>query len=110
MASYAWDRVLLCATGGAAFMVARSTDVTFGVSTDRTIAGWTVGGGLEYGFTNNYRLAWSTVMRLRRPGLLMVILGLFRYTERFRNLGVDAVRGGLAYRSDPIAVTIERFR
>ncbi len=57
-----FDRVLLYATGGAAFGTLKTTD-TFGhfggtivtTTSDTTSrTGWTVGGGLEYGFTNNW--------------------------------------------------------
>jgi outer membrane immunogenic protein len=63
---YAWDRLLIYATGGAAF-----TDVTVGTnfiattnggiafpatvgSVSKTLVGATVGGGFEYAFTNNF--------------------------------------------------------
>lgn len=54
----AWDRVLLYATGGAAF-AGFDTDFTgaFGtVSQSTTRVGWTVGGGLEYAVTNNWSI------------------------------------------------------
>ena len=53
-AGYAADRFLIFATGGAAFgdvEAAFSTSSTFSASTQ---FGWTVGGGLEYGFTDNF--------------------------------------------------------
>ena len=59
---YAWDRLMIYATGGAAF-----TNVTVGanfiatgifpatiLSDSRTVWGPTVGGGFEYAFTNNF--------------------------------------------------------
>jgi outer membrane immunogenic protein len=62
---YAWDRVLVYATGGVAFAGFNSngcgsfTDaagVWFGgcPSNSGTRVGWTVGGGLEYAITNNW--------------------------------------------------------
>jgi outer membrane immunogenic protein len=45
-AGYAFDRVLLFASGGAAFGDIKTTLTGFG-STDNTEAGWTVGGGIE---------------------------------------------------------------
>jgi len=63
---YAWDRVLLYATGGAAFTQVKGTATLVGlgvVTDDQTIVGGTVGGGLEYAFTNNISLGvegrWS---------------------------------------------------
>jgi outer membrane immunogenic protein len=63
---YAWDRVLLYATGGAAFtnlkvgtnfIATTAGGIAFPatvVSDEKTLVGWTVGGGLEYAFTNNW--------------------------------------------------------
>jgi outer membrane immunogenic protein len=56
---WAWDCVLLYATGGAAWanLKADANFVPVGVlpalnvSTDRTLFGWTIGGGLDYGIT-----------------------------------------------------------
>ncbi len=45
-AGYAFDRVLLFATGGGAFGDIKGTVAGFG-STDNTEAGWTAGGGIE---------------------------------------------------------------
>jgi outer membrane immunogenic protein len=53
---YAADRALLYLTGGAAF-VSNETSIPFtGISIggDDTRLGWTVGGGLDYAFTNNW--------------------------------------------------------
>ncbi len=60
-AGVAFDRVLLYATGGAAFTGIKNT-YSFGLagplflneSISKTRAGWTVGGGLEYAVTNNW--------------------------------------------------------
>jgi len=53
---YAWDRVLLYATGGVAFGGFKGAIYTpFGYdSQSNTRVGWTVGGGLEYAITNNW--------------------------------------------------------
>jgi outer membrane immunogenic protein len=53
---YAWDRVLLYATGGVAFGGFNgSISTPYGYdSTSTTRVGWTVGGGLEYAVTNNW--------------------------------------------------------
>ncbi|VFU10744.1 outer membrane protein [Methylocella tundrae] len=56
---YAWDRVLLYATGGVAFAGVEGTIYgPFGgqVSSSSTRVGWTLGGGLEYAVTNNWSI------------------------------------------------------
>ncbi len=55
---YAWDRVLLYATGGVAFGgFSGSISTPFGYdSASTTRVGWTVGGGLEYAVTNNWSI------------------------------------------------------
>jgi outer membrane immunogenic protein len=68
-AGVTFDRLLLYATGGVAFGAIKTTDTfcSFGclaippgtlasVSATTTRTGWTVGGGLEYGITNNWSL------------------------------------------------------
>jgi len=63
---YAFDRVLLYATGGVAWTNVKGTATLVGIGTftnDTTVTGGTVGGGLEYAFTNNISLGiegrWS---------------------------------------------------
>jgi len=63
---YAWDRLLVYATGGGAFtnltvgtnfIAVTAGGVTFPatvVSDTKTVAGWTFGGGFEYAFVNNW--------------------------------------------------------
>ena len=65
-AGYAFDHVLLYATGGAAFGGFQNNYTTpFGYdSVSRTRSGWTVGGGLEYAVTNN----WSIRAEYRYSG------------------------------------------
>ncbi len=55
---YAWDRVLIYATGGVAFAGTKATLATpFSYDTfSNTRVGWTVGGGLEYAITNNWSI------------------------------------------------------
>jgi outer membrane immunogenic protein len=56
---YAFDRVLLYATGGAAFAAIQDTYLTAPgafASQSRSRVGWTVGGGLEYAVTNNWSI------------------------------------------------------
>ena len=83
----AYDRVLFYATGGAAFGDLKNTYVNsvngFAETQTRTRVGYTVGGGIEYGITNN----WS--LRVE-----------YRYTDYGKfdeNLGV-ATGGGLNVR------------
>jgi outer membrane immunogenic protein len=57
-AGFAWDRALIFATAGVAWTQANA-DVTFvpGGPTfefEETFTGWTVGGGVEYAFTDNW--------------------------------------------------------
>ena len=53
---YAVDRALLYVTGGAAFVSSETSIPTTGISIGGgdTRAGWTVGAGLDYAFTNNW--------------------------------------------------------
>ena len=59
---YAWDRLMIYATGGAAFtnVTVGSNFIVFGIfpatlaSDSKTLVGATVGGGFEYAFTNNF--------------------------------------------------------
>ena len=54
---YAWDRVLIYATGGVEFAGIKGTIYgPFGgqVSSSTTRVGWTLGGGLEYAITDNW--------------------------------------------------------
>jgi len=55
-AGIAFDRVLLYATGGAAFTGIQNTYslAVLNESISKTRAGWTVGGGIEYAITNNW--------------------------------------------------------
>jgi len=59
----AWDRVLLYATGGAAFAGVQATYSSpfASVTQSSTRVGWTVGGGVEYAVTNN----WSVYAEYR---------------------------------------------
>lgn len=50
---YAFDRVLPYITGGAAWGSTNFGNI-YGVNTSNTNWGWTIGGGVEYAFTNNW--------------------------------------------------------
>src|SRR2546429_650216 len=52
-AGYAFDRFLPYFTGGAAFGAVKGSVLGFGSFTE-TKVGWTLGGGLEYAFTDNW--------------------------------------------------------
>jgi outer membrane immunogenic protein len=57
---YAFDRLLLYATGGGAWVRHKFEYTTPGFATDsakQTRGGWTIGGGLEYAFSPNWSLA-----------------------------------------------------
>jgi outer membrane immunogenic protein len=53
---YAFDRTLIFATGGVGFTQASADVATPGAffSGDKTLTGWTLGGGVEYAFTDNW--------------------------------------------------------
>jgi len=53
---YAWDRVLIFATGGAAFANLEHAyyNPAGSASTSTSKTGWTVGGGVEYALSNNW--------------------------------------------------------
>ena len=108
---YAFDRVLLYATGGVAFAgINGSISTPFGYdSASTTRVGWTVGGGLEYAITNNwsvraeYRYAQfghSTVYANNSfvlPGLTAV--GAFGN----RTINENRVQVGFSYKFDTAA-------
>jgi outer membrane immunogenic protein len=54
---YAWDRVLIFATGGWAYGgLEHFNNGGAGETFTKTRSGWTVGGGLEYGLTRNWTI------------------------------------------------------
>ena len=74
---YAFDRTLIYATGGFAYAggdSVRNTDLDQGFFDDtalddnRTLFGWTVGGGVEFAFTN-FQLFGSSTMTFKIEGL-----------------------------------------
>jgi outer membrane immunogenic protein len=89
---------LLYATGGLAFMGARSSVLDPGEqeAIRRTITGWTIGAGWEYAFAPNF----STRVEYRytdfgTEGFVFPVNG---YTERHNDIRIHAVRVGLTYR------------
>lgn len=51
---YAIDRTLIFATGGIAFANAYVKSGALGIDESKTFTGWTVGGGIEHAFTDNW--------------------------------------------------------
>ncbi len=113
-AGVAFDRVLLYATGGAAFTGIKNT-YSFGLagplflneSISKTRAGWTVGGGLEYAVTNN----WSVRAEYRYSdfgsttdypfaALFAPVGGLFSVRH---HLTQNQVQVGFSYKFDTLA-------
>ncbi len=87
---YAFDRVLVYAKGGGAWVgnnnltllnVGTGGTVAFGTSSSNT--GWVVGGGLEYAFFNN----WTAKVEYDYVGLNNLQLHCSRYLLRVRVAG-----------------------
>jgi outer membrane immunogenic protein len=97
---YAFDRVLLYATGGVAFANIDQQDVVgaTGVFTDNstTRTGWTVGGGLDYAFTNN--LIGRVEYRYADFGTFSYVPAVFPAFTENHKFTENAVRLGLAWK------------
>jgi outer membrane immunogenic protein len=104
----AWDRALIFATGGLFYrhisanslFTAPNAGTIYSGSASETKAGWTVGGGLEYAFTNNwsakieglyYDLGSITVAGIETPHMAG-----YQHNKNFDNTGA-IVRVGLNY-------------
>ncbi|ACK49860.1 porin [Methylocella silvestris BL2] len=104
---YAWDRVLVYATGGVAFAgVKASLSTPFSYdSSSTTKVGWTVGGGLEYAVTNNwsiraeYRYSNFGNATLYPASLAGVDAGPFVN----RKFNINQVQVGFSYKFDTFA-------
>jgi len=102
----AFGNSLLYATGGVAFMGARSSvlDPGEGESIRKTLTGWTVGAGWEYGFAPNFSA--RVEYRFTSFGTENFVFPVNGYTERHNDIDIHAVRVGLTYRfGGPIAPT-----
>jgi outer membrane immunogenic protein len=121
---YAWDRVLLYATGGVAFGGFNGNVTTnfpifyntnFGVSGgydsfSQTRVGWTVGGGLEYAVTNNWSIRaeyrytdfGNTTTHLVNA-FPVLLSGDFINASVHRNLAENRVEVGFSYKFDTAA-------
>jgi outer membrane immunogenic protein len=107
---YAWDRVLLYATGGVAFATVNGSITTpFGYdSASNTRTGWTVGGGLEYAVSNNwllraeYRYAqYGTSNIYASNSYALPVLGAVGAYGR-RTINENRVNVGLSYKFDSL--------
>ena len=88
---YAFGNVLPYVTGGLAWGHNEVNDKLLGFSADKTAVGWTVGGGVEYAFTNN----WTV-----KAEYLYMDLGDDYYSSIGDNSGLTAnvVRAGINYK------------
>jgi outer membrane immunogenic protein len=112
----AFDRVLVYATGGAAFGDLRNTYVsTIGLGSeayDHTRVGYTVGGGVEYAFTNNFSVRVEyryTDFGTFTDNLTTTTAGLENVTHRETD---NRVQAGFSYKFDtftPAAPVVARF-
>lgn len=96
---FAYDRVLFYATGGAAFATFQDDFHNPALATfTRTRVGYTVGGGVEYAFTNN----WSARAEYRYSdfGSYLEVPNGLRVT---RHETMQRVQGGVSYRFETIA-------
>ena len=94
-AGFAFDRALIYATGGIAYLNADATNLTGAGETIRTsFTGWTLGAGVEYAFTPNVtaRLEY----RYTDYGKSTAIFPLSGYSERI-NPQIHTVRVGVSY-------------
>jgi outer membrane immunogenic protein len=94
----AFDRALIYATGGLAYGDVGTR--LFGGSSTR--AGWTVGGGLEYAFTNNWTAKveglYVNIDRGNRYGTVETDGGLVYGVSQSKNNDFGVVRVGLNYK------------
>ena len=105
-----FDRALFYATGGAAFGDLRSTYVSAATGAfdtiDRTRVGYTVGGGVEYAFTNNLsaRIEYRyTDYGRSTDNLLISTAGLANVSHRDTN---NRVQVGFSYKFDTFAAPV----
>jgi outer membrane immunogenic protein len=119
-AGIAFDRVLIYATGGAAF-AGITTDYSAGVpiflqeSDSKTRSGWTVGGGLEYAVTNN----WSIRAEYRYSDFghqvdypFAVLISPFDLLSVQHHLTQNQVQFGISYKFDtlaPVAPVVAKY-
>jgi outer membrane immunogenic protein len=119
-AGIAFDRVLLYATGGAAF-AGITTDYSSSVplflqeSDSKTRSGWTVGGGIQYAVTNN----WSIRAEYRYSDFghqvdypFAVLISPFDLLTVQHHLTQNQVQFGISYKFDtqaPVAPVVAKY-
>ena len=88
---YAFDNVMPYVTGGLAWGHNEVSDKVLGLTSDKTAVGWTVGGGVEYAFAQN----WTV-----KAEYLYMDLGDDYYASINDNSGLTAsvVRAGINYK------------
>lgn len=104
---YAFDRMLVYATGGAAWAHITEHDVVgatgASLNTSTTQPGWTVGGGLEYAFTDNliarveYRYSDFGTLSYSAAPVFPLFTENHKVTENAVRLGISYKFGGLPY-------------
>jgi len=116
-AGIAFDRVLLYATGGAAFAgitndYRTALPVFLTESDSRTRSGWTVGGGIQYAVTNN----WSIRAEYRYSDFghfidypFAVLFGPFSLFSVQHHLTQHQVQFGISYKFDTMAPVVARY-
>lgn len=109
---YAWDRVLLYAKGGAAFVNVENTIVgpTFAVSASETKATWAVGGGLEWAFDQNWSIkAEYLYLGLNDTQTTAATVGATTYYWDHDNPGIHTAKIGINYRFGAAAPVVARY-
>jgi outer membrane immunogenic protein len=116
-AGFAWDRVLVYVTGGAAFTgisddysaalpAAVPAPIFLSLGKSQTRAGWTAGGGLEYAITNNWSVRaeyrYSDFGRYTDSFASVVLPAVFQFTSG-HHLTENQVQVGFSYKFDPWA-------
>jgi outer membrane immunogenic protein len=120
---WSFDRALLYMTGGAAFRNSTNGDsisvysaasngtllATYATNSDRSNVGWSLGGGLEWAFTNNVSLKVEYLHSQFDRGNNLFVTSTSSYNAyAFRNDNstdsIDVVRFGINYRfGGPVA-------
>jgi outer membrane immunogenic protein len=113
-AGYAWDRLLIYATGGGAStnIGVNLCDPTFGcVGSSKTVTGWAAGAGIEYAFWQNLSVKFE-YLRLDFGqtyfGRLVPSTG-FTFLARYVSLTDDIFRVGLNYKFDWATPVVAKY-